>query len=291
MEPATGLTILGAAVGSAKVVEKILGPTAEYLGQGLKSWTEKAGANLGRIFQVASQRLGNQIDSPGSVPPRVLKGILDEGSFCEDEVGAEYFGGVLASARSGTSRDDRGAGFIALIGRLSTYQIRGHFLLYRLLKLLFDGSEHSVTTGEGRQALSIFIPSPAFAAGMEMTEKEEYSIVLSHTIVGLAGESLLGDRYHFGPAEYLRKNGVPDAPESGGIIVQPSTLGAELFLWAHGLGNVHTGRFLKREVQIRSNVGVAITPGIRSVKQDGPRLDDLLAPARPESPSDQKPLA
>ena len=37
----TGLTILGGAVGSAKVLEKILGPTSEYLGGQLKEWTLK----------------------------------------------------------------------------------------------------------------------------------------------------------------------------------------------------------------------------------------------------------
>lgn len=31
IDPGTGLTILGTAVGGAKVVEKILGPTAEYV--------------------------------------------------------------------------------------------------------------------------------------------------------------------------------------------------------------------------------------------------------------------
>src|SRR6266567_7917518 len=122
MEPATGLTILGTAVGSAKIVEKLLGPTAEYLGDGLKSWTEKRVENTKRIFQHATKLLGDRIETAGGVPPKVLKGILDEGSFCDDELSAEYFGGVLASSRSGVSRDDRGAAFIALLGRLTTYE-------------------------------------------------------------------------------------------------------------------------------------------------------------------------
>ncbi len=41
IDPGTGLTILGSAIGSAKVVEKILGPTSEYIGEQLKEWTEK----------------------------------------------------------------------------------------------------------------------------------------------------------------------------------------------------------------------------------------------------------
>jgi hypothetical protein len=58
MEPATGLSILGAALGSAKLLEKMLGPTADYLGAGLKEWTEKGFKNLSKIFEKASMRLG-----------------------------------------------------------------------------------------------------------------------------------------------------------------------------------------------------------------------------------------
>lgn len=41
IDPGTGLTILGTAVDGAKVVEKILDPTAEYVGQQLKDRTGK----------------------------------------------------------------------------------------------------------------------------------------------------------------------------------------------------------------------------------------------------------
>src|SRR6266496_693093 len=118
MEPASGIAILGTAIGSAKIVEKLLGPTADYLGTGLRSWTEKRVENTRRIFTHAAKLLGDRLESPGSVPPKVLKGILDDGSFCDDELSAEYFGGVLASSRTGVSRDDRGASFTALLGRL-----------------------------------------------------------------------------------------------------------------------------------------------------------------------------
>lgn len=33
IDPGTGLTILGSTIGRAKVVEKILGPTSEYIGE------------------------------------------------------------------------------------------------------------------------------------------------------------------------------------------------------------------------------------------------------------------
>lgn len=84
MDAGTGLTVLGSAIGSAKLLEKMLGPTADYIGEGVKSWTEKRVANVQRIFNIAARRLGTKIESDGAVPPRVLKGILDEGSFCDD---------------------------------------------------------------------------------------------------------------------------------------------------------------------------------------------------------------
>lgn len=159
METATGLTILGTAVGSAKLVEKVLGPTAEYLGEGLRSWTEKRVENTKRIFQHAAMLLGDKVDTPGAVPPKVLKGILDDGSFCDDQLAAEYFGGVLASSRSNVSRDDRGAAFIALLGRLTTYQIRTHFIFYHVIKSLYEGQPIGISTSEERNQLQTFIPS------------------------------------------------------------------------------------------------------------------------------------
>src|SRR5712691_9549047 len=127
MDPGTGLAILGSAAGGAKVVEKILGPTAEYLGAGLKNWTEHRIQNVARIFRKAAGKLGSDNDSPGAVPPRVLKEVLDEGSYSDDELTAEYFGGILASGRSPSGRDDRAASYGRLTSELSTYQIRFHY--------------------------------------------------------------------------------------------------------------------------------------------------------------------
>jgi len=53
VDPGTGLTILGSAVGRAKLVEKILGPTAEYLGNGIRTWRE----NRIRVSQTGVDRV------------------------------------------------------------------------------------------------------------------------------------------------------------------------------------------------------------------------------------------
>ena len=129
MDPSTGtgLAVLGAAIGSKELVIKLLGPTADYIGTGLQAWTERRVNNVGRIFDIAVQRLGDKLNTEGRVHPKVLKEILSEGSFCDDQLAAEYFGGLLASSRTGISRDDRGAYFVSLVANLSTYQVRAHY--------------------------------------------------------------------------------------------------------------------------------------------------------------------
>src|SRR5262245_23499596 len=91
METNTELTILGTAIGSAKLIERILGPTADYIGGGVEAWTKKRVENVARIFRSEQRKLGSRLESEGTVPPRVLKEILQEGSFCDEELSAEYF--------------------------------------------------------------------------------------------------------------------------------------------------------------------------------------------------------
>jgi hypothetical protein len=113
----------------AAMVWKLLGPSTKYLGGKTQELTEWAVKNIENIFLNAKNKLGDNINEPGIVPPRVLRGIINEGAYCEDKIAAEYLGGVLASSRSDTTRDDRGVTINALISRLSVYQMRALFFL------------------------------------------------------------------------------------------------------------------------------------------------------------------
>ena len=264
IDPSTGLAIVGAAVtvSSKDLVTKLLGPTADYIGDGLKSWTEKRVHNIDRIFSKACTRLGNKLDDEGSVPVKVLKTILDDGSFCEDDLAADYFAGVLASSRSTVSRDDRGASFAALVGQLTTYQIRSHYLFYTAVKMLFGSSAYHVTRQEGRNLLGTFIPFPSYWTAMEFTEKENMDLVLHHVMFGLAKEGLIDSNFNFGNVEFLNLycSRAPETFTEGGIVFTPSPFGVELFLWANGMGNVFISDFLKPEISIPVNTEVAALP-------------------------------
>jgi hypothetical protein len=276
MDPGTALTILGAAVGGAatgaEIVKKILGPTADYLGVGLKNWTEKRVNNVGRIVNKAQQKLGSRIDDPGSVPPKVLKAILDDGSFCEDTIGTEYFGGVLASSRTENSRDDRAVTYLSLIGRLSTYQIRTHYLLYQLLKITLrdeysNQMSHQVVT-------ELYIPESVYDEAMDFSESEDKGVITDHSLVGLSKEALINDNYVYGglgkiqahsrtpiePSQFSYRYNIEGVTE-GGIVFQPSKLGFELFFWAYGKPDYGYADFLNPEVDFPIIEGVSIKSG------------------------------
>jgi hypothetical protein len=226
---------LGAALAAyltKDALQKLLGPTADYLGQGLKDFTQRRAENIGRIFQNAEAKLGDRLESPGAIPPKVLKAIVDEGSFSNDELAIEYFGGVLASSRTEHGRDDRGARIAKTLDGLSTYQLRTHYLIYATIRALFRDRGLKLNT-EGRLKMQIFIPFSDYYSAMDFSPAERAQIkeMLSHIVFGLDRDGLI-DWERYGPQEYLSQSFA--WAKEGGIICVPSALGTELFLWAFG---------------------------------------------------------
>jgi hypothetical protein len=137
---AAGFAAVGAYV-AKDAVKKLLGPTAEYLGEGLRNVAQRRIEAIEQIFRNAERKLGGKGNSPGQVPLKVLRSVLDEGSFSPDPLAVEYFGGILASSRSERGRDDRGARMATMLDSLSTYQLRAHYLIYSSIRNLFAGRE------------------------------------------------------------------------------------------------------------------------------------------------------
>lgn len=233
-EPITtlGLGAIAAYLGKDGL-EKLLGPTAEYLGEGLRDLAQKRIENIGRILRNAQRKLGTTVDQPGEVSPRVLRAVLNEGSYCDDELAAEYFGGVLASSRTELGRDDRGARTAKILDGLSTYQIRTHYLIYMTIKSLFSYSGLSLH-GEDRSKMQIFMPAKGYMEAMDFNDSEaaQSGQIAAHVFFGLDSEALIEGRWQISDKDSIRKL-YPEAEEDG-IVCQPSALGAELFLWAFG---------------------------------------------------------
>jgi hypothetical protein len=225
---------------------KLLGPTLDMVGtEVLPGLTERGLHNLGRVLHNAYDKLGTQKDEPGSVPPRVLRAILDEAPYASDEVVAEYMGGVLASSRSGVTRDDRGVAYLALISGLSTYDLRLHYIGYATAQRLLQGREldlGDMPTVE--EQAKLFIPEDSLAASMAFTDDEDPREIMDASVVALAKEELiLSTEWGIGGPEAMN-HFLPLAGRSGWVFA-PSPYGIGLYVWAHGQRSLTT--FLKGE--------------------------------------------
>jgi len=265
MDLGTGLTVLGTALGGKDIIVKILGPTAEYIGDGLKDFAEKRVNNVKDIFKNANSKLGDKINSEGSIPPKVLRGTLNERSYASDFLSVDYFGGVLASSRSGISRDDRGVFFNALIARLSTYQLRLHYVFYHSIKKSFNGEDINWGVDSERSKMKLYIPYSSFIQAMDFDKNElnNLSIYLDHVINGLLREQLVDNFFQYGNVEHIKKH-FADAEESG-IILQPNRLGFELFYWAYGMGQESTKTFLDEEKVFELDEKIKLDDRIRKI--------------------------
>ena len=242
MDIGTGLAIIG----GRELIVKILGPTADYIGDETKNLVVKSHENTRQIFINAEKFLGPKIDSPGKVSPRILKHIINDGAFCDDELTQEYFGGVLASSRNNNSRDDRGLSFISLTESMSSYQIRTHYIFYTIIKELFEGENLKLGKSIERTKMQVFLPFDIYIKSMDIPEKYLLEIILPHTLWGLSRLDLITN-FASGSGDAVKKHyqeaNVP------GIIFMPTVFGIEFYMWAHGHSDTPRNKFLDKNTQ------------------------------------------
>ena len=222
----TGLTVLG----SKDLLVKLLGPTADYIGGETRGLVEKCNVNLSHIIQKAIIILGDDINRPGMISPRVLRNLIDVGSFCDNEFTAQYIAGVLSASRTENITDDRGAYLLSLLGRLSNYQIKSHYIFYHSFKDLFSNSIYQWRT---TTPVGISIGKESYYESMELDKVNcvESDAILDHCLFGLLHEGLIRGCMPLINRDF---NGEPKA--SFGF--HPSIRGIELYAWAHGIQNM-----------------------------------------------------
>jgi hypothetical protein len=246
MDAATAIVTI-AAIDAGKDVAKdliirVLGPTADYWGEGLKNLNQKAAQNIGRIFHRGSQKLSQSLENKGSVPPRIAKEIFEEGAFCENDVLVEYYSGILASSRTEDGSDDRMIPVLSLIKSMSTAQLRTHYILYSLFRSLFIKTKNNLQISTEAAKLLMLLPLKTYGESMNSKPPTTFDITIPHCLFALANKDLIQPNYAFGSQKFL----LSQYPEythlitEEGIIVAPSVLGAELFLAAHGVKNRST---------------------------------------------------
>jgi hypothetical protein len=272
MDSSDIVTGVAAYSGIKELAPRLLGPTCDYFGEGLRNLSTKGVSNVQRVFDSAARMLGPKLNTPGQVSPRVVKSIINEAYFCDSEVAAEYFGGILASSRTNNNRYDRGAYFAGIVSRLSTYQIRSHNVIYHCFKHIFDGRRLPFNHMELHEKASIFIPTGNYVDAMDCKRYEGMGPYLDHAVVGLLKESLISDYFAHGSSKFYMLEPVTglETRKHIGLICAPSRLGLELFLWSHGEGwqPVHQFFFSDTKFEILPEInlsfeGVMKTPVAR----------------------------
>jgi hypothetical protein len=122
----------------AYVGKQLLGKTFDVISSDIAG-LYTSGRN--KIIQKATEKIKNKDDGK-SANLRVARDVFWNGSFTDEAICAEYFGGILASSRSDDGRDDSGIYYVDLMKSLSSKQLTLHYIFYFLLnKILVSKPE------------------------------------------------------------------------------------------------------------------------------------------------------
>lgn len=141
-------SVLGA--GSLVALRSLLGPAAHEVGEALRRWVEFRLRNVGRVAENAEGKSRALEQQPGTVSVRTAMAVFEAASYSDDELMADYLGGVLASSASPGGRDDRGVTWIAQVSRMSSYALRIHYITTRQRETSWSPQIHKRCGRPGR---------------------------------------------------------------------------------------------------------------------------------------------
>ncbi|RTL00480.1 MAG: hypothetical protein EKK57_07050 [Proteobacteria bacterium] len=116
--------------------KKVLGATLENIGKDIANLYEKG---RDKIVEKASKKIKN-LDDGQQVNLRIARDVFYNGSFSDDEICAEYFGGILASSRSEDGKNDTSIFYLDIIKSLSSFELRLHYIIYQTLNKMLTNN-------------------------------------------------------------------------------------------------------------------------------------------------------
>lgn len=222
----------GVAGASKDLTLKLLGPLFEYVGDRLVGTVKNRDLNVSRVLSKALDRLGEDaLNEPGAVNPRVFKEVWEQAQFVENELAAEYFGGLLAASRNADGTDDRTLPFVKLVSDMSVIQIRMHYLAYYSLAWLRQTEDRDESeSGPKKVVLPLEEVAPLMADTASGFRKSD----AGHALFGLSRMGLIGGGSH----------SVYRSECEGEIHIEPKYTGAELFLRVYGRPEMDPTEFI-----------------------------------------------
>lgn len=133
--PSEEIIVTAGVASAAYVAQQLFGKTLAEMGDDLNKVYK---ANRDKLLAKAAKKVVDPND--GAKPNlRVARDVIWNGAVTDDEVCAEYFGGLLAASRSDDGKDDSALIYVDCIKALSSKQLHLHFVIYSSLhKMLLD---------------------------------------------------------------------------------------------------------------------------------------------------------
>jgi hypothetical protein len=130
-------------------LKQAFGPVLGELGEDMKKLYARG---RDKILIAGYKKIKNKKDGK-SANLRVTRDVFWNGSFTDDSICAEYFGGILASSRSDDGKDDSGVFYIDLIKSLSSNQLKAHYLIYTALNqlLIVNSEKANLNPGQSKE--------------------------------------------------------------------------------------------------------------------------------------------
>jgi hypothetical protein len=170
-----------------------------------------------RIVEIATRKTSDANDGK-TVNLRAARDVLWNGSITDDEVCAEYFGGMLAAARSDGGKDDGVVHYVDTIKAMSARQLELHYVIYSAWHQLLKGSGRKINVGKA----AVLLDEKIFLAGKELGNRK---LPYDRDLTILMRLGLLSSFEY--TAISIEDKALPYA------CVQPTTFGVMLFAIAH----------------------------------------------------------
>ncbi|YCM44780.1 hypothetical protein V2O64_01950 [Verrucomicrobiaceae bacterium 227] len=215
---ATNTLAKGAVEGFSALFSRICLPAAEELGDFLRDKVKNWRAyNIIKISKYTDLKLEAKKDV--SAHPRIVFGILESGSWCDDEILQKSWAGLLAASCSKEPSDDRNLPFVSLLEKLTAVQV----------KMLNHICEHApkFKTPANRPIakwIKLTLKEIQKVSGIEDTTRLEWEFA-ALTQLGLIGEKKYWG-LDTGGFEY----------DSSSAILEPTPLALHLFVKCQGFG-------------------------------------------------------
>jgi hypothetical protein len=167
----------GIIVSAAAAAKIVLGPTAQLIGEDIM---KMYAAGRDKILEKAFRKISN-LDDGKAANLRIAHDIFVNGVVTDDEICAEYFGGMLAASRSENGSNDEPIQFVSVTKSLSSHQLRLHYQLYSSLHSIARSHAKEINVGHDVELAKATVWLSALELGESYPDLDSGLVILHRT--------------------------------------------------------------------------------------------------------------